>query len=538
MNFQRILFFSLLIISSFSVFAQRNGVKYGVGKGGYSEQVNRGKNGFIRLVKEVWFDIEEKNTYITGDSALYYDKQGIMIVYGDVVIKEGDSVTITARELHYLMQDNKAELRRNVVYKDGSIILTTDYLDYFTNTEDARFYNGGKIVDGETTLKAKDAFVVNAENLIKFYNKVDLNSPEYNLKTDTLFYDRITKIATTYGPTQTIMEDGETVDAKEGGKFYTVSKKVRYQEGKITTESYEIFGDNLFFDEIKNESQADGRVKVISEEKNIIILGDIAVSKQETGVTKVWGNPVLKQMIENDTIYITADTLISIDSDIDSLSRLLAYKNVKIYKSDLQGIADSMAYNLTDSVIHFYQKPVLWSDDNQITGDTISISIINGTMDKMNINSHAFTANIDTAGNYNQIKGRDMIAYLKNDQMDRIYVYGNGEAIYFALDDEDYSLIGMNKIQCAEMKLIFIDGSMNDITFYKNPEGKFIPPHELAEPEKRLKDFNWQIEKKPSLADVLGKWTRLGEVKNLEIEKTPEKSLGNEKKEAKTLLEK
>ncbi|MFQ3214938.1 MAG: lipopolysaccharide assembly outer membrane protein LptD (OstA), partial [Marivirga sp.] len=278
MNFQRILFFSLLIISSFSVFAQRNGVKYGVGKGGYSEQVNRGKNGFIRLVKEVWFDIEEKNTYITGDSALYYDKQGIMIVYGDVVIKEGDSVTITARELHYLMQDNKAELRRNVVYKDGSIILTTDYLDYFTNTEDARFYNGGKIVDGETTLKAKDAFVVNAENLIKFYNKVDLNSPEYNLKTDTLFYDRITKIATTYGPTQTIMEDGETVDAKEGGKFYTVSKKVRYQEGKITTESYEIFGDNLFFDEIKNESQADGRVKVISEEKNIIILGDIAVS--------------------------------------------------------------------------------------------------------------------------------------------------------------------------------------------------------------------------------------------------------------------
>lgn len=519
MNLQRIIFFSLLFISSFSLVAQRNGVKYGVGKGGYSEQVNRGKDRFTRLVKKVWFDIKEKDTYITGDSALYYDKLGIMIVYGDVLIKEGDSVTISARELHYLMQDNKAELRRNVVYKDGRIVLKTNYLDYFTDTEDARFYNGGEIIDDETTLRAEDAFVVNAENLIKFYKKVDLVSPEYNLKTDTLFYDRITKIATTFGPTQTILENGEIVDAKEGGKFYTASKKVKYQEGKITTESYEIFGDNLFFDDIKNESQAEGNVKVISEENNIIILGDKAVSKKESGITKVWGNPVLKQMVENDTLYVTADTLISIDSEIDSLSRLLAYKNVKIYKSDLQGVADSMAYNLKDSMIYFYQKPILWSDENQITGDTISIALVNGTMDQMHVNSNAFTVNVDTVGNFNQIKGRDMVAYLKDDQMDRIFVYGNGEALYFALDEDDNSLIGMNKVQCAEMKLLFVNGNMNDITFYKNPEGKFIPPHELEEPEKRLRDFNWQIEKKPSLEEVLGKWNMLDKIEDLSAEK-------------------
>jgi len=504
MNFQRILFLGLGLILSFSAIAQRNGVKYG--SSGYSETVNRGKDRFTRLVDDVWFDIKEKDTRITGDSSLYYDKQGIMIVYGDVVIKEGDSTTITAGELHYLMKDNKAELRKNVRYTDGRIVLTTNYLDYFTDTEDARFYNGGKIVDEETTLTAEDAYVVNAEDLIKFYQEVDLKSPEYNLKTDTLFYDRTTKIATTYGPTQTILEDGEVVDAKEGGQFYTASKRVKYQEGKITTESYEIFGDDLFFDEIRNESQAKGNVKVISEENDIIILGEEATTKKESGITKIWGNPVLKQMVEDDTLYLTADTLISIDSEFDSLSRLLAYNNVKIFKSDLQGVADSMAYKMQDSMIFFYKSPVLWSDENQITGDTINITMLNGKMDRLNVKTKAFTVNKDTVGNFNQIKGRDMVAHLKNDQMDRIYVYGNGEALYFALDDKDYSLIGLNKILCSDMKLLFVNGEMNDITFYKDPEGRFIPPHEIEEPETRLKDFQWLIEKQPTKKEVLGKY--------------------------------
>ncbi|MBK6263928.1 LPS export ABC transporter periplasmic protein LptC [Marivirga sp. S37H4] len=503
MKFQRILFLSLLLISTFSLHAQRGGVKYG--SSGYSESVNKGSDRFTRLVKDVWFDIKDKDTRITGDSALYYDKQGIMIVFGDVRIKKGDSVTITARRLNYYMNDNKAELRNNVVYEDKRIRLTTNYLDYYTNTEDARFYNGGKIVDGETTLEAEDAYVINAENLIKFYEDVKLKSPDYDLKTDTLFYHQITKIATTYGPTQTIMKDGEIIDAKEGGRFQTDSKQVTYLEGKITTESYEIFGDDLFFDDIRQESRAKGNVRVISEEDNIIILGDEATTQKDSGITKIWGNPVMKQLVDNDTLYMSADTLISIDSKVDSLSRLLAYKNVKIFKSDMQGVADSMAYMMLDSMIFLYEDPILWSDGNQITADTIALEMVNGKLDKMKMKNRAFTINKDTVANFNQIKGRNMTAYFKNDKMDKILVNGNGESIYFAIDDKDNSLIGMNKILCSNMKIQFLNGQMNDITFYKDPEGRFIPPHEINEPETRLKDFNWQIDKKPELKEVLGK---------------------------------
>jgi lipopolysaccharide export system protein LptA len=516
MNFQRILILCLFLISFLGAKAQKNGVKYG--SEGYSETINKGKDSFTRLVKNVWFDIEKENVKIKGDSALYYDKQGIMIVFGDVVITKNDTIDITSKRLNYYISENKAELRNDVVYDDGDMRMTTNYLDYFMNTEDGHFFNGGKLVDDETTLIAEEGFVVNAEDLIKFYKDVDLTNPEYQLLTDTLFYNRTTKIATTFGPTKTIMKNGELVDAKKGGKFYTDKKNAQYTSGKITTESYEIFGDDLYFDDLRQESRAKGNVKVISEENNIIIFGDEAATKKEEGITKIWGNPVLKQAVENDTLYLTADTLISIDSKYDSLSRLLAYKNVKIFKSDMQGVSDSMSYMMQDSMIFFYQDPIIWSEGSQITADTIFMEIKNGKMDKLNMRNKAFTINQDTVQNFNQIKGRNMTAYMKNDEMDKILVEGNGESIYFAVDEETLDLIGMNKVLCSSMKIQFLNGEMNDITFYKDPEGRFIPPHDIEEPETRLKDFKWQIEKKPTLFDVLGKYAPKKSI-NSELEK-------------------
>src|SRR5690554_1545164 len=195
MNFQRIIILCFLLICSLSLKAQKNGVKYG--STGYSETINKGKDSFTRLVKNVFFDIDKENVKITGDSALYYRQKGIMIVFGDVVVTKNDTINITCRRLNYYVDENKAELRNNVVYNDGDMRMTTNYLDYFMSTEDGHFFNGGKLVDDETTLIADEGYVVNVEDLIKFYKDVDLTNPEYQLLTDTLFYHRTTKVATT-----------------------------------------------------------------------------------------------------------------------------------------------------------------------------------------------------------------------------------------------------------------------------------------------------------------------------------------------------
>jgi lipopolysaccharide export system protein LptA len=503
------LLFFFCTLASYQSYAQKK-VQYAAE--GYQQKVGRGQNSYITLVKKVRFDLKSDNTIITGDSSLYYDKQGIMIVFGNVLVKEGDSVTIRSNKLTYFTNERRAEFRQNVVFNDGNMTLYTNYLDYFTETRNAKYYNNGKVIDAENTLTSKEGDIDNINNTVTFRRDVVLISPEYELRSNFLIYDRSTKVAVTKGFTKTILKNGEVVDAKDGGTFVTDQKQVTYKKGKIDTDDYEIYGDDLFFDDINQISKAKGNVILVSKEDDLVIFGDEAASSKEKGYTKIWGNTLMIKPFEQDTLYLKADTLVSIDSNIDSLKRLLAYKNVKIFRDDLQGIADSLAYFVADSMFRFYFDPVMWTDKNQIKADTISIFIRDNSVEKMLMNHNALIVSQDTVLNFNQIKGRNMTTIFVENQIDYVMVSGNGEAIFFAIDEEDdFYLMGMNRVICSDMLIRFVDGDVDNVTFYRKPDGRFIPPHELNEPEKRLPGFVWRPNDRPTYESVVG--NRIGNYK-------------------------
>ena len=124
---------------------------------------------------------------------------------------------------------------------------------------------------------------------------------------------------------------------------------------------------------------------------------------------------------------------------------------------------------------------------------------------KMFLRKNAFLISSDSLKNYNQVKGRNMVAYFNDStRIEKIDVKGNGESIYFALEG-DTSLVGMNKVQCSDMTVRFRGKKVKTITFLKKPDALFIPPTEIQEPERRLKGFRWRISEQPSLATVLSK---------------------------------
>jgi len=55
------------------------------------------------------------------------------------------------------------------------------------------------------------------------------------------------------------------------------------------------------------------------------------------------------------------------------------------------------------------------------------------------------------------------------------------------------------------MLIRFLDQKVNNITFYTNPDATFIPPHEIEDPDTRLKSFNWRKDEKPSLEEVINR---------------------------------
>lgn len=493
---------------------------------------------FDRVIGGVVF--KQKETTIYSDSAHFYRKRNFIEAFGHIRIVEGDSVTITAKKLTYDGDSRMAKLRDNVVFKKlNQMTLYTDNLDYDRLRQQARYFNGGKLVDSTNVLTSQKGYYQVNTNMASFKKNVVGENPDYTLRSDTLQYNTKSKVVFFRDETTLTNKNGDVATYYEG-TYNTVAQQSDLAKGEFETKSYVLTGDKLRLDDVRKYYTATGNVEMVSKEQDVIITGDNSFYNKKSGVSKVYGHALMKKILKQDTMYLTADTLVAIENDDPSKKRLLAYKNVKIFKSDLQGKADSLAYVTADSTIFFYRDPVLWTGGNQLTADSINIEIANNTIDKLHLNVNSFVISTDSLENFNQIKGRKMIAKFNQGQLKKVDVNGNGESIFFALDEDEIAVVGMNKILCSDMVINFKFNKADNASFYVKPDASFIPPHELVESEMTLSGFNWRNEEKPEkkamLANTLEYSGQKKAVTPVKLEDTPKKE--NVKKEVQKQLNK
>lgn len=444
-----------------------------------------------------------KGTIFLCDSAVLVKKTNYIDAYGHVKILDGDSVTVIAKTLHYDGNTKIARLRQDVILtKLGQMHLYTNNLDYDRNTSVASYFNFGKIVDTTNVLTSQKGYFNTHTNFASFKTDVVGTNEDKTLRSDTLVYNTKTGIVYFVAPTEITDKDGNVFNYSEG-VYNTKVKSSNLDKGIAETESYYLRGDHMILDDIRGRYIAQGNVYMLAKNDDIIITGQKAVMDKKTKVTKIFERPLLKMIDSKDTLYLTADTLVSIDSEEDINKRLLAYSNVKIFKTDLKGVCDSISYFVSDSIMFLYGKPALWSGENQMTADTIDMVIRNKSMNKIDLYPDAFVVTLDSAQYFNQIKGRSMEAFFKDDELSKVNVYGNGESIFFMRDEKTRKLIGMNKIICSDIILKFDDRKLTDASFLVKPEGDFIPPHELKESDTKLNGFTWRGGERPKKFELL-----------------------------------
>jgi lipopolysaccharide export system protein LptA len=499
----------------------------------YKADVLEGGKTYKKLIGNVKFT--QKNTIIYSDSAFFYDATNSTEAFGNVRIEDlEDSTTITADKLYYDGNGRIAELRGDVVYVDDSIRLFTDNLDYDMINKSASYFGGGRIIDDKSTMRSIKGNYDTEGKMMVFTDSVQLVTPDYTLESDDLIYNILTKKARTSSETKITTKTGRVLKSQQSSEFDTRLGTYAFMVGEIDTEKYHIKGNELFFNNKTGSYSAKGDVFLVAKEDDIIITGDEAEFWEAQGIARVYGDPLLRRAMNEDTLFLRADTLISIDDSLEINKRLLAFHNVKIFKSDIQGKADSMAYFLSDSSIVFYRDPILWNDKSQITADTIHILINNGTIDKLNAKVNSFIISEDSTGNYNQIKGRLMTAFFNGKSIRNVDVNGNGETIYWVADEENTSeIVGMNKIICSDMRIDFKDNQVHDIRIYVSPDGDFIPPHELKDDQKTLEGFAWRTDERPSLRTILVNPSELDRVRR-EAEEIYQEEIQNAAKTSQT----
>ena len=186
----------------------------------------------------------------------------------------------------------------------------------------------------------------------------------------------------------------------------------------------------------------------------------------------------------------------------DSVRSILAYHDVRLYKSDLQAVADSLAFDSIDSAFTLFGDPLVWSDTSQFLADTIVVRLRDEVVDRVFLRTGALIVNSADEQFFNQVKGRQVDVGFVTGKIGGMLVRGNAESVYYILDEAD-AYIGVNHVRSARMRLAFAEGELSDIYFYEQPEGALepIPPKGAA--PKLLEDFRWEAELRPrSKADL------------------------------------
>ena len=203
----------------------------------------------------------------------------------------------------------------------------------------------------------------------------------------------------------------------------------------------------------------------------------------------------LKQINKKtDSVYLTRKIELN---DTTRIRILSAFHHVKLFKSDLQGKSDSAFYSTSDSVIRLYVNPIIWAQGSQLSGDTIYLQLKNKKFDNIEVFPHAFAVNIEKndSVHFNQSAGKKMRGFFNNDKLERLFIDGNAETIYFSRDSGKVS--GMQRSLSSRIKVNFKDSKVTSLTFLAKPEHRYGPLVKFTDDDKILKGFIWKPKERP-----------------------------------------
>ncbi|WP_452228853.1 MULTISPECIES: OstA-like protein [unclassified Lacinutrix] len=452
------------------------------------------------------------------DQALLYSNDNFVEAYGNVKMKQGDTINMTSKYVEYSGKTKLAFASGDVILQEPASTLTTDTL-YFDRAKQQAFYkSGGKVVrDSSGVITSQiGRFYMNAKKY-QFVKNVKLVNPDYTIDTERLDFFTETGHAFLYGPSTIVTEESK-IYCEKG--FYNTETKQGYavKKSRIDYENRLFEGDSMYFDNTRNFASATNNIKVTDTINKSIVKGhyaEIYKLKDSVFITK---RALAISVQENDSVYIHADTLMVTGKAENRITR--AYKNAKFFKTDMSGKADSIHVNHLTGLTELInltnvkskeafvtkRQPILWNLGNQMTGDTIQIKSNPKTekVDSLFVFDNAFIISKDTLGaGYNQITGKILIGlFSEENTLRQVDINKNAESIYFARNEKN-ELVGIDKSKSGSIMMLFSEGEIEELRKIRQVDGKTYPESEFPENVRKLRGFNWREEERPKSVEDL-----------------------------------
>ncbi|GHT74377.1 hypothetical protein AGMMS50262_07220 [Bacteroidia bacterium] len=428
------------------------------------------------------------STYLYCDSAYFYEKDNSLEAFANVRIEQGDTLFIYGDYAIYEGNTNLAKIRENVRMENQSVTLFTDNLDYDRNRNLGYFFDGGMLVDSLNELTSIYGQYSPETKLAVFKDSVTLTNPQFVLHSDTLNYNTVNRVATILGPTVVESDSGRIYSTR--GIYDTQTDKSTLFDRSIVVSNDKtktLTADTLFYDRTTGFGEAFGNMVLNDTAKKVILMGDYGYYDDLNKFAFATDSAQVIEYSQKDSLFAHADTVQMLT--IGEEREIKAFYGVRIYRTDLQGVCDSLQFNTKDSTLYMYKLPILWNTGYQLTGDTIHILFNDSTIERVNVIDRSFAIEKKDTTYYNQIKGKYLTAFFTAGELDRVEVAGATESIYYPIEDKGTEFIGCNRTESPYMTIYIKNRKPFKILWRPESKGKMLPIPDLTPELKFLKDF-------------------------------------------------
>jgi lipopolysaccharide export system protein LptA len=461
------------------------------------------------------------------DSAYFFEKQNSLHAFGHVHLLQGDSIEGFGDVLYYNGNTKMARFRKRVklIHNDATT-LTTDSLNYDRAHDIAYYFSGGMIEDSLNILTSRWGQYTPDNNQAIFRNNVKLVNPNFVLTADTLCYNTKSYQADLVGPTKIVYDKETTILSKNGWYNTSTEKSMLLDRSQIIhTDGTTLTGDTIYYDKVIGFGRVLGNMQSLDSTNQMTLYGDKGEIWEDDNHGYVtdsamlvdWSDSAMYSYMHADTLFteeipfqvsklIPQDSIL-VDSVwqaqkpdtlwIDTAYRQIrAYYNVRIYRENMQSVCDSMRYNGKDSILSMYGNPVCWHSENQLSADSIHIYVKDGTINYLHGIGNTIAIKREGAEEFNQLAGKEMIAYVKDGDVYLVDVQGNAETIFYPRE-EDGTYLGVNKTQSSFVKLYLENRQIHHVVFTTSTTGVMIPINQTTEGETKLATFFWAENERP-----------------------------------------
>ncbi|MBM6960977.1 hypothetical protein H6A61_08980 [Bacteroides caecigallinarum] len=434
------------------------------------------------------------SVYMYCDSAYYYDKINSFEAFSNVRMEQGDTLFLYGDRLYYDGLTQIAQMRMNVRMENRTTTLLTDSLNYDRIFNLGYFFDGGTMMDDQNVLTSEWGEYSPSTKMSVFYYNVKLENPQFTMLSDTLKYSTLTKVANIVGPSD-IYSDNNYIYSESGYYDTQTGKADLYQRSVLTSDSKQLTGDSLFYDRNTGIGEAFSNIVMTDTLNKNMMLGDYGYYNEKLKSAFVTKNAVAIDYSQGDSLFLHADTLSmnTFHLDTDSMYReVKAYHKVRFYRTDVQGVADSLVFSSKDSCLIMYKDPVLWNENQQLLGEQINIYMNDSTIDWAHIINQALSVEqipVDTTL-FNQISGKEIKAYFEDGLMEKVEVIGSVRLVYYPMDS-DSLLIGMNVSETSQLDIYLENQQLERMVMSPKSNGTLYPMSQIPLEKSHLDNFVW-----------------------------------------------